>query len=98
MTIFSGIVTFVCIWWTAIFMVLPWGNDPEPGADQAENEFFGKSAPANPRIRKKFMVTTVLSIGIWLAVFALVESNVISFRDIAEGLARQDEIQNGQQN
>lgn len=95
MNIFSGIVTFVCIWWTAIFLVLPWGNDPEPGADQARNEFFGKSAPANPRIKKKFIVTTVLSIGIWLIVFALIESDLISFRALGEALARQDHMQRG---
>lgn len=90
MTFFSGFVTFMCIWWTAIFMVLPWGNNPEPGEAQAANEFFGKSAPANPRIKQKFMVTTVLSIVIWLIVYALVESDVISFREIAASLARQD--------
>lgn len=93
MTFFSGLVTFLCIWWTSIFMVLPWGNDPEPGRELAANEFFGKSAPANPRIKQKFMITTVLSIVIWLAVFALVESDVISFRDIAASLARQDGLE-----
>lgn len=71
-------------------MVLPWGNNPEPGDGQAKNEFFGKSAPANPRIKQKFIITTVLSIVIWLIVFALVESDVISFREIAADLARQD--------
>ncbi|HRQ60201.1 MAG TPA: DUF1467 family protein [Alphaproteobacteria bacterium] len=90
MTFFSGLVVFLCIWWTAIFMVLPWGNDPEPGREQAPNEFFGKSAPANPRIKQKFIITTVVSIVIWLVVFALVESEVISFREIAEQLAIQD--------
>lgn len=93
MTVFSGIVTFLCIWWTAIFMVLPWGNAPEVGKEQAPNEFFGKSAPANPRIKQKFIITSVLSIGIWLVVYALVESDVISFREIAEEFARQDGLE-----
>lgn len=90
MTFFSGLVVFLCIWWTAIFMVLPWGNNPEPGAAQAPNEFFGKSAPANPRIKQKFIITSVVSIVIWLIVFAAVESEVINFREIAEQLAIQD--------
>lgn len=89
MSVFSGIVTFLCIWWTAIFMVLPWGNAPTNGHEQ----FFGKSAPANPRIKQKFMITSVLSIGIWLVVYALVESDVISFREIAESFARQDGLE-----
>lgn len=90
MTVFSGIVAFLCIWWTALFVVLPWGNNPEPGEAQAENEFFGKSAPANPRIKKKFIATTLLSIVIWLIVYALIVGNATSFREIAENLARQD--------
>lgn len=93
MTFFSGLVVFLCIWWTAIFTVLPWGNAPEPGVEQAPNEFFGKSAPANPRIKQKFIITTVLSVVIWLVVYALVESEIVNFREIAEQFARQDGLE-----
>ena len=82
MGLVSGVVVFVILWWTVLFAVLPWGNrpveEPEPG--------HAPSAPKNPRLWRKFAATTAVTLVLWLAVFALVEFGVVSFRDIAQGI------------
>jgi len=74
---FTGIMVFVIIWWTTLFAVLPWGNrppeTPEPG--------HATSAPERPRLLIKFGVTTLISCVIFLAVWWLIQSDLISFRN-----------------
>jgi predicted secreted protein len=75
----SGVVVYILIWWLALFAVLPWG------ARRAENPIPGtvESAPDRPRLGFKFLVTTGVAAILWLIVFALVESDLISFREMA---------------
>ncbi len=84
----SGVVVYLLTWWVTLFCVLPWGNNPdaEPEAGNA------KSAPANPRIAKKFLITTLLSAVLWLMIYALIESDVISFHEMARKLAQEENI------
>lgn len=58
MTIAQFIVAYAVCWWLVLFMVLPSGAAPE------KNPAIGNapSAPANPRLRKKFWRTTWLAI------------------------------------
>lgn len=85
----SGLVVFLLTWWVMLFCVLPWGNHPDPNPAVANV----KSAPANPRILKKFLITTLLSLGVWLIIYGLIESNVISFHEMALQLAKEENIQ-----
>jgi predicted secreted protein len=89
MGIVSAIVVFLIIWWTALFCVLPWGNRPDENPDVAN----AKSAPANPRIMRKFLITTLLTCVLWLIVYGLIQSDVISFHDMAHDLAKKEHIQ-----
>ena len=75
----SGIVVFFMIWWTALFMILPWGvRQQSGGVGQGI-----KGAPENPMMKQKFLATTLLSIVLWLIVFVLIEIDIISFRNLA---------------
>ncbi|NYZ12222.1 DUF1467 family protein [Azospirillum sp. RWY-5-1] len=75
----SGIAVFVITWWVILFAVLPWGATPP---DQPE-EGMADSAPARPRMLMKFAVTTGISVLVWLAIYGVVASDLISFRDMA---------------
>ena len=76
MSWFGGIVTYVIIWWMVLFAVLPWGNrppeEPEPG--------HATSAPEKPRLVLKFAVTTGIATVIFLLVWWLMESDLVSLR------------------
>jgi len=72
----TGIVVYVLAWWITLFAVLPlWVTPADPG-DPAH----AAGAPQRPRMLLKLGITTVVSAVIWLGIYALVHSSVISFR------------------
>jgi predicted secreted protein len=75
---FLGFVVFTLIWWTTLFCVLPLGVQPREGS---LDEGGWRGAPSQPRMLRKIVITTLLSAAIFGAVYALVESNLVSFRD-----------------
>ncbi len=70
-------MVYIVIWWVAIFVVLPWGvrvpETHEPG--------HATSAPENPMLWRKAAITTVISAIIWLGVYLVVESDLLSLRE-----------------
>ena len=78
MTVFTGIVVYLLIWWTALFAILPIGTRPDPEGDPAAGGWRG--TPERPLLLRKVLATTALAAVLWLGVYALVESDWISFR------------------
>lgn len=87
MNIFTGIIVFLLIFWTLLFMVLPWGNKAK---DTPEKGMAG-SAPAHPQIKKKFIITFLVSIVIWGIISALIHFEVIDFYEISRQMVAEDE-------
>ena len=86
MTLVQGIVTYVLIWWTFLFCVLPWGNAPS----QDDVAGVTGNVPAKPRLALKFAVTTGLSTIIWLLIYGLIRMNVIDFYALADAMVIKD--------
>ena len=76
MDIISGLVVFFLTWWIVIFMVLPWG---------LKRDEQGK--PENPQLKKKAIITTIITTLIWIVFDQLVRSDLISFREMALNLS-----------
>jgi predicted secreted protein len=74
----SGIVLYTLIWWVVLFAVLPIGTHAVEQPDEVSG---WRGAPSRPRLWMKIGVTTVVACVVWTAVFALIESNLISFRE-----------------
>ena len=76
MTVFTGLLVFVIVWWLVLFTVLPWGvriaEKPEPG--------HATSAPVRPMLLRKALITTAIAALIWAAIYVGIESDLISFR------------------
>jgi predicted secreted protein len=74
----TGIAVYVVIWWIVLFAVLPWGvqtnEENTPGHDPG--------APVNPRLPMKVLATSAISALLWLALYAVIQSGWISFRDV----------------
>jgi predicted secreted protein len=69
-------------------MVLPWGNRaPEP--DELTVGHAG-SAPVNPHIKQKFLITAVVAAVCWCIVFALIKMDLIDFYEIARTMSQED--------
>ncbi len=64
----TSLSVYFIIWWTVLFMVLPWGvqSHHEAGIDLKDGGDPG--APVNPKLKQKFLITT----GVSAAIFAIV--------------------------
>lgn len=78
MTWFLGVIVYLLLWWTALFIVLPIGTKP---VDSAPEDGGWRGAPERPLIFRKVMGTTVLAAVLWLGVFAIMESGLVDFRE-----------------
>ena len=78
MTLFTGIVVYLLVWWTALFCVLPIGTRPDAEGDPAAGGWRG--TPVAARLLPKVIGTTLLAGVIWLGIWWLVESEWLSFR------------------
>jgi predicted secreted protein len=86
MSVFTGIIVYLLLYWTALFAILPWGNQ---AADVPEEGHMG-GAPINPRIKQKFLITGIVAAILWVIVFAAVHYGIIDFRGIARQMVEED--------
>ncbi len=84
MDLFTGFLVYFLIWWVVIFCVLPLGvrRDSESGV----------GAPVDPQLKKKFLITTGISVLLWLLVYALVAADIIDFRAISMEMIKEDSL------
>lgn len=86
MNIFTGIVVYLMIFWTILFAILPWGNQ---APERPEGGAMG-GAPANPRIKQKFLITFLVSTLIWAIIAGLIYMEVIDFYEISRQMVAED--------
>lgn len=79
MGVVSGIVVFLIIWWTAIFIVLPWGLKRDE-----------RGMPLQANLKRKIFITTLITIALWGVVEVMIRSGVIDFRALAGQMMQQD--------
>ena len=75
----TGVAIYFITWWTVLFLVLPWGVQPVSSEDVAKGHSAG--APRRPRIWLKLAVTSALAFVVWLGIYAIIVSGVVSFRE-----------------
>ena len=73
---FSGVLVYVIVWWLVLFMVLPWGirraESPDPG--------HMPGAPERAMMWRKAAITSAIAGIVWLAVWFVIEYEIVSFR------------------
>lgn len=62
-----GSIIYIIIWVVVLFMVLPWGVRIP---DKSESGH-ATSAPENPHIGLKFLITSVLSAFLWIIAYLI---------------------------
>lgn len=82
MDLFTGVIVYIMIWWIVIFAVLPWGVKPLDNPNVGEVN----SAPEKPDLKKKFLITSLISLVILGIVVTLVEIDIIDFRVLSQGM------------
>lgn len=71
--LFSSIVILTCIWWVVFFMVLPFGAQIEKKPEKGHAD----SAPTNPRIGIKIIITSIISIILTIIISYLLRDGYI---------------------
>ncbi len=76
MSLVSGIVVFIVLWWLVFYAVLPWGvrraDDNQEGHDAG--------APANPRLWLKTGITTAITAILFAFAWWVISADLISFQ------------------
>ena len=81
MGITGSIIVYVLIWWIIFFSVLPVGIQSNKDEFKEKIEGVDPGAPINPKIGKKFLITTLITSIIFIVIYYLVEFNLLNLRE-----------------
>ena len=81
MGITGSIIVYVLIWWIIFFSVLPVGIQSNKEKFKEKIEGIDPVAPINPKIGKKFLITTLITSIIFIVIYYLVEFNLLNLRE-----------------
>tara|TARA_B100001121_G_C18295393_1_gene437233 strand:- start:266 stop:520 length:255 start_codon:yes stop_codon:yes gene_type:complete len=77
----GSIIVYVLIWWIIFFSLLPVGIQSKKEKFIEKIEGIDPGAPNNPKIAKKFLITTIITSIIFIVIYYLVESNLLNLRE-----------------
>ena len=81
MGITGSIIVFVLIWWIIFFSLLPVGIQSNKEKFREKIEGVDPGAPNNPKIVKKFLITTIITSIIFILIYYLVKLNLLNLRE-----------------
>ncbi|MDC1212789.1 DUF1467 family protein [Pelagibacteraceae bacterium] len=81
MGITGSIIVYVLIWWMIFFSVLPIGIQSKKEKFRERVDGIDQGAPNNPKIGKKFLITTIITSIIFIVIYYLVKLNLLNLRD-----------------
>ena len=76
----GSLIVYISIWWIVFFSVLPLGIKSQNTKSSDELKGNDRGAPQNPKIGKKFLVTTLITSIMFLAIYYLVNQNYLNLR------------------
>jgi len=77
----GSIIVYVLIWWIIFFSVLPVGIQSNKGRFREKLEGIDPGAPDNPKIARKFLITTIITSIIFIVIYYLVEFDLLNLRE-----------------
>ncbi len=81
MGVLSAIVLFAVVWFLTLFCVLPVRLETQGDQGQIEPGTHSGS-PANPQMKKRFLITTAIAFVIWAALVAVILSGLITLDNL----------------
>ncbi|MBL6786347.1 MAG: DUF1467 family protein [Candidatus Pelagibacter bacterium] len=81
MGITGSIIVYVLIWWIIFFSVLPVGIHSNKEKFQEKIEGVDPGAPNNPKIARKFLITTIITSIIFIVIYYLVKLDLLNLRE-----------------
>ncbi len=84
MGITGSIIIYVIIWWVIFFSVLPIGIQSNKEVFKEKIGGMDPGAPKNPKIGKKFLITTFITTIIFCVIYYLVKTDLLNLRELLE--------------
>ena len=81
MGITGSIIVYVLIWWMIFFSVLPVGIQSQKEKFKERLDGIDPGAPNNPKMGKKFLITTIITSIIFIVIYYLVKFNLLNLRE-----------------
>tara|TARA_B100000700_G_scaffold307314_1_gene383615 strand:- start:224 stop:478 length:255 start_codon:yes stop_codon:yes gene_type:complete len=84
MGITGSIIVYVMIWWIVFFSILPVGI--QSNKEIFKDSFGGNDpgAPKNPKIGKKFLITTIITSILFIMIYYLVNNGFLNLRNFLQ--------------
>jgi len=77
----GSIIVYVLIWWVIFFSILPIGIQSNKEKFRENIEGVDTGAPNNPKIGKKFLITTIITSVIFIVIYYLVKLDLLNLRN-----------------
>ena len=84
MGITGSIIVYVMIWWIIFFSVLPIGIRSNKEVFKEKIGGIDPGAPNNPKIGKKFLITTLITTIIFVVIYYLVKFDLLNLREFLQ--------------
>ena len=81
MGITGSIIVYVMIWWIIFFSVLPVGIQSNKEVFKEKIGGMDPGAPKNPKVGKKFLITTIITTIVFSVIYYLVNIDLLNLRE-----------------
>ena len=80
MSITGSLIVYISILWIVFFSVLPIGIKSQNAKFTDDLHGNDRGAPKNPKIGKKFLITTLITSVIFIVIYYMVSQNYLNLR------------------
>ena len=81
MSITGSIIVYVMIWWIIFFSILPVGIKSNKEVFKETIEGSDPGAPKNPKIARKFLITTIITSIFFIMIYYIVDLGFFNLRN-----------------
>ena len=84
MGITGSLIVYIIIWWIVFFSILPVGIQSNKRVFKDNIGGFDPGAPKNPKIAKKFFITTIITSILFIVIYYLVNIGLLNLRNFLQ--------------
>ncbi len=84
MSITGSIIVYVMIWWIVFFSILPVGIKSNKNFFKDSTGGNDPGAPKNPKIGKKFFITTIITSLFFIMIYYIVDLGLFNLRNFLQ--------------
>tara|TARA_B110001452_G_scaffold264572_1_gene267776 strand:- start:1143 stop:1397 length:255 start_codon:yes stop_codon:yes gene_type:complete len=84
MGITGSIIVYASIWWIVFFSILPIGIKSNKEIFKEKIAGIDPGAPKNPKIGKKFLITTIITSLLFIVIYYLTTTGFLNLRNLLQ--------------